>query len=221
MDSVFVKRDEHDDALEGVAYALGGAFIGALGDNLLRLSYVKERERDDMRPLIARPLWVAGFACSVSCTRLAIVCGAWASMREEVNTFTHARYARSEPPRAVTYFQHSSSLKQRLSCTDHPRLVLQMYGDGTCKCGDNSVAPSCTMSSQREFCGSLVRFAGAPHLPPRSFPLQTLVIPFAATHVGFAILFAQLLVGERLTAHDVAGSVLVAAGIVIVGIKDP
>ena len=67
-----------------------------------------------------------------------------------------------------------------------------------------------------EFCGSLVRFSGAPHLPPRSFPLQTLVIPFAATHVGFAILFAQLLVGERLTAHDVAGSVLVAAGIVIV-----
>lgn len=104
MDSVFVKRDEHDDALEGVAYALGGAFIGALGDNLLRLSYVKERERDDMRPLIARPLWVAGFACSVSCTRLAIVCGAWASMREEVNTFTHARYARAVNPRALCLF---------------------------------------------------------------------------------------------------------------------
>lgn len=104
--------------------ATASVFSGALGDNLMRLSFTMEAKRLVSRPLIRRPIWGLGFFVGV-------------------------------------------------------------------------------------IVASLFKF----------FALKmanvTLVVPFSAAHVVFAVVFSHILCGERLYWYDIVGTVLVSAGILV------
>lgn len=52
----------------GIICAAVASFCGALGDCVVRLSFLRERHKDHpYRPLFKRPLWLAGMFCSIIC----------------------------------------------------------------------------------------------------------------------------------------------------------